>query len=98
MGSINKRIRKLKKLLNKGKLLFVTLIYADGTERRMECNEAFFALDRNVVDYRWDESNSQEDDNLLGAVLAHEPFDVRELFADGDDSKTLPKPKESEEL
>ena len=98
MSNINKRIRKLKKLLNKGRLLFVTLIYADGRERRMECNEAHFALDKNVVDYRWDENNSLADDNLIGAALALGPFDVRELFADGDDSKTLPKPKESEEV
>lgn len=95
MSNINMRIRRLKKLLNKdkSKLLFVTLIYADGTERRMECNEAFFALDRNVVDYRWDESNRLEDDNFLGAALAHGPLDVRDLFADGDDSETTSKGK-----
>lgn len=96
MSEINRRIRKLKKLLqkNQGKLLFITLIYADGSERRMEATEAFLALDRNVVDYRWDESNQLTDDNLMGAMLAHGPFDVRDLFADGDDSEILPKIKE----
>lgn len=96
MSNIDGRIRKLKKLLrrNRDKLLFITLIYADGSERRMECNEAFFALDRNVVNYRWSESNSQADDNLIGAALADGPFDVRDLFADGDDSEILPKEKE----
>lgn len=96
MSNINGRIRKLKKLLqkNKDKLLFVTLIYADGSELRMESNEAFFALDRNVVDYRWDENNGLADDNFLGAALANGPLDIRELFADGDDSGSLPENKE----
>lgn len=96
MSNIDGRIRKLKKLLkrNRSKLLFVTLIYADGSERRMESNEAFFALDRNVVDYRWDEGNSLSDDNFLGAALANGPLDVRDLFTDGDDSEILPKDKE----
>ena len=88
MSNMNRRIQKLKKLLQKkmGKLLFVTLIYADGSERKMEVNEAFLAWDKNVVDYRWEESNSIADDNFLGALLVDGPFDVRELFADGDDS------------
>ena len=95
-GTFDRRIRRLKKLLqaNRNRLLFVTLIYSDGTERRMEANEAFLALDGNVVDYRWDESNQLTDDNLMGAMLAHGPFDVRDLFADGDDSEILPKTKE----
>lgn len=92
MSDILRRIKKLKKLLQKdGKSpLYVTLIYADGSERRMEANEAFFALDRTVVDYRWDESNMQEDDNLIEAMLVAGPFEVRELFSDGDDSSILP--------
>lgn len=96
MSNISRRIQKLKKLLQKkrGKLLFVTLIYADGSERRLEANEAFLALDKDVVDYRWEESNSIADDNFLGALLADGPFDVRELFADGDDSEILPQNKE----
>ena len=95
MSNINMRIQKLKNILNKnkGKLFFVTLIYVDGTERRMESNEAFLALDKNVVDYRWDESNCLKDDNFLGAALAHGPLDVQNLFADGDDSETLPNGK-----
>ena len=74
-------------------MLFVTLIYADGSERRMEATEAFLALDRYVVDYRWDESNLLTDDNLIGTMLAQGPFDVRDLFSDGDDSRILPKEK-----
>lgn len=95
-GTLDRRIRRLKKLLqsNRNRLLFVTLIYADGTERRMEANEAFLALDRNVVDYRWDTSNRMTDDNLIGAILSNGPFDVQDLFADGDDSRMLPKEKE----
>lgn len=96
MSNINNRIRKLKKLLQKkiGKPLFVTLIYADGSEHRMEANEAFLTLNNNVVDYRWEESNRMADDNFLGALLADGPFNVRELFADGDDSEILPQIKE----
>ena len=96
MSDLTRRIKKLKKLLQKDreKILFVTLIYADGSERKMEANEAFIALDSSVVDYRWDESNRQEDDNLIGAMLADGPFGVRELFADGDDSSMLPSEKE----
>lgn len=96
MSDLTRRIKKLKKLLQKDreKILFVTLIYADGSERKMESNEAFLALDSSVVDYRWDESNRQEDDNLIGAMLVDGPFGVRELFADGDDSSMLPSEKE----
>lgn len=95
-GTLDRRIRRLKKLLqaNRNRLLFVTLIYSDGTERRMEANEAFLALDRNVVGYRWEASNQVTDDNLIGAMLSNGPFDVRDLFADGDDSRMLPKEKE----
>lgn len=95
MRDLNLRIRKLKMLLQKkrDKLLFVTLIYTDGSERRMEATEAFFALDKNVVDYHWDDGNILADDNFLGAALAHGPLDVRDLFADGDDSETLPNGK-----
>lgn len=93
MRDLSHRIRKLKILLqkNRDKLLFVTLIYADGSERRMEAAEAFLALDGNVVGYRWDESNRSADDNLIGAMLVNGPFCVQDLFADGDDSTMLPK-------
>ena len=55
MSDITGRIQKLKKLLqkNRDKLLFVTLIYADGSERRLEVDQAFMALNADVVDYRW---------------------------------------------
>lgn len=93
MGDLTRRIQKLKKLLQKDrdKRLFVTLIYADGTARRMEADESFLALDGNVVGYRWDESNRSADDNLIGAMLVNGPFCVQDLFADGDDSTMLPK-------
>lgn len=95
MSGISRKIQRLRKLLQEkqGKPLYVTLIYADGSERKMEVNEAFFALDRTVVDYRWEESNHLADDNFLGALLFDGPFDVRDLFVDGDDSEILPEPK-----
>lgn len=91
MSDITGRIRKLKKLLqkNRDKLLFVTLIYADGSERRLEVDQAFMALNADVVDYRWEECNHVADDNLIGALLADGPFDIEKLFDDGDDSGML---------